>query len=75
MLFRRLADLRMDHDKTRQQIADLLQCNRQIYARYERGLREIPVSMLIPLAQYYGVSLDYLTGLTDSKQPYPRAKR
>lgn len=63
MYFPRLRDLREDRDKTQEQIAELLECNRQVYARYERGLREIPVSMLIALARYYGVSLDYLVGL------------
>jgi len=74
MFFRRIADLRMDRDKTQQQIADTLRCNRQVYARYERGIREIPVSMLMMLAEYYHVSMDYLTGLTDVKEPYPRKK-
>lgn len=44
----------------------MLVCNRQVYARYERGLREIPVSMLIKLAEYYSVSTDYILGLTDN---------
>lgn len=44
MFFKRLVDLRNDHDFTQQQVADYLLCNRQVYARYERGLREIPVS-------------------------------
>lgn len=75
MFFKRIADLRIDKDKTQQQIADMLKCNRQVYARYERGIREIPVSMLIQLAQYYEVSLDYLTGLTDEKKCYWRKRR
>jgi transcriptional regulator with XRE-family HTH domain len=62
VFFKRIADLRIDRDKTQQQIADMLGCNRQVYARYERGIREIPVSMLILLSEYYGVSMDYLTG-------------
>jgi len=66
MSFERIAELRVDHDKTQQEIADMLLCNRQVYARYERGLREIPVSMLIKLAQYYHVSVDYILGLTDA---------
>ena len=65
MFFRRIADLRTDRDKTQQEIADMLVCNRQVYARYERGIREIPVSMILKLAQYYGVSVDYLLGVTD----------
>lgn len=65
MFFKRIADLRIDRDKTQQEIADMLICNRQVYARYERGIREIPVSMLIKLSKYYDVSVDYILGLTD----------
>ena len=65
MIFKRIYELRIDHDLTQQDIADYLICNRQVYARYERGLREIPVSMLIKLAEYYKTSTDYILGLTD----------
>lgn len=63
MLFKRLYELRTDHDMTQKQVADYLVCNRQVYARYENGKREIPVSMLIQLAKLYGVSTDYILGL------------
>lgn len=69
MFFKRIGDLRIDMDKTQQNIADILKCNRQVYARYERGIREIPVSMLIVLAKYYNVSVDYMLGLTDNPKP------
>ena len=65
MFFKRLYDLRIDNDLSQQQVADYLVCNRQVYARYERGLREIPVSMLIKLAKFYNVSTDYILGLED----------
>lgn len=65
MFFKRIYDLRIDNDLTQQQIADYLMYNRQVYARYERGIREIPVSMLIKLAQFYDVSTDYILGLKD----------
>jgi len=65
MFFRRLYDLRTDNDLTQQQLADYLMCNRQVYARYERGLREIPVSMIIKLAKFYNVSTDYILELKD----------
>lgn len=65
MYFKRLYDLRNDNDLTQQQVADYLMCNRQVYARYERGLREIPVSMLIKLADFYKTSVDYILGRTD----------
>ncbi len=66
MFFKRLYDLRTDNDLTQQQVADYLMCNRQVYARYERGLREIPVSMLIKLADLYKTSVDYILGRTDN---------
>ena len=72
MTFKRLYDLRTDNDKTQQAIADYLMCNRQVYARYERGLREIPVSMVIRLAKYYNTSTDYILGLTDISNPYKK---
>ncbi|MEG2380821.1 MAG: helix-turn-helix transcriptional regulator [Oscillospiraceae bacterium] len=70
MKFRRFYDLRTDNDKTQQNIADYLICNRNVYARYESGIREIPVSMVIKLAKYYNVSTDYILGLSDVKNPY-----
>ena len=66
MFFQRLYDLRTDHDLTQQQVADYLVCNRQVYARYEQGKREIPVSMVIKLSKLYNTSTDYILGLTDN---------
>ena len=65
MHFQRIYDLRVDHDMTQQQVADYLLCNRIVYARYERGQREIPVSMVIKLAELYKTTTDYILGLTD----------
>ena len=70
MFFQRLADLRIDSDKTQQEIADLLECKREVYRRYEKGIHEIPVWALIKLAKYYGTSVDYILGLTDEMKPY-----
>lgn len=67
MYFQRLTDLRQDHDLTQQEVADILHCKREVYRRYEKGVREIPVSYAITLAQYYQVSLDYLLGLTNQR--------
>lgn len=72
MYLKRIGDLRIDNDKTQQEIADILLCNRQVYARYERGIREIPISMIIKIAKYYNVSIDYIVELTDIKAPYER---
>lgn len=67
MFFQRLEDLRIDHDLTQGDVARLLGCQREVYRRYEKGTRTIPVDFLIKLADYYGVSLDYLVGRTKSK--------
>lgn len=63
MFFQRLEDLRIDHDKTQQEIADVLQCRREVYRRYEKGTRELPVWALIKLANFYGTTTDYILGL------------
>ena len=70
MVFQRLEDLRVDADKTQIQIAKYLGCNREVYRRYEKGIREIPIWALIKLAQYYNTSTDYLLGLTNIRTPY-----
>ena len=66
MFFQRLEDLRIDHDLSQQDVADRLGCQREVYRRYEKGIRTIPVDFLIRLADLYGVSLDYLVGRTDN---------
>lgn len=63
---RRLRDLREDHDKTQQDIADILGISQTMYARYERGANELPLRHLLKLADYYGVSADYLLGRSDT---------
>lgn len=67
MFFQRLEDLRIDADKTQEEIAEVLNCQREVYRRYEKGIYEIPVWAVIKLAAYYQVSTDYILGLTDKK--------
>jgi len=62
---KRLRDLREDHDKTQQDIADVLGTSQTMVARYERGANELPVRHLIVLCRYYKVSADYILGLSD----------
>ena len=50
MYFKRIEDLRIDHDLTQQQVADYLGCQREVYRRYEKGTRTVPVDFLIRLA-------------------------
>ena len=63
---KRLRDLREDHDKTQQQIADVLGTSQTMYARYERGANELPIRHLLTLCSYYGVSADYILCRTDN---------
>ncbi len=61
-VYRRVRDLREDNDKTQSQIAQILNMQTTVYQRYERGERELPLWAAIKLADYYGVTLDYLVG-------------
>lgn len=63
---KRIRDLREDNDKTQQEIANVLNTSQTMYARYERGANELPIHHLIKLADYYGVSADYILGRTDN---------
>ena len=64
----RMKNLRQDHDKTQQQIADILGTSQTMYARYERGANELPIRHLLTLCEYYHVSSDYFLGLSQQKQ-------
>ena len=67
----RIRDLREDSDRKQSEIAQYLRCDQSLYSKYERGQRLLPLDLAVRLAQFYGVSLDYLVGLTDVKAPYP----
>lgn len=62
---KRIRDLREDHDKTQTEIAEVLGTSQTMYARYERGASELPIRHLVKLADYYGVSTDYILCRTD----------
>lgn len=70
MYFRRIEDLRVDHDMKIGQVAAYLNLHRNVYSRYEKGTREIPVWALMKLSALYGVSVDYILGLTDDPTPH-----
>ena len=70
----RIRDVREDQDLTQKQVAQHLMCDQSLYSKYEREEREIPLHLMVKLARYYQVSIDYLVGLTDEKSPYPPAK-
>lgn len=65
MVFQRIRDLREDRDWKQGYVAEKLGITQTNYSKYELGKVNIPVEMLIKLADLYDVSLDYLTGRTD----------
>lgn len=64
--YRRIKDLREDNDKTQTEVAMFLGMKQPQYYRYETGIRDIPSDILIKLADYYGVSTDYILGRTNN---------
>ena len=69
----RLRDLRDDADLTQKDIADYLHIKQNTYSQYENGQRQLPIAMLIALAEYYHTSTDYILRLTDEKKPYSKS--
>ncbi len=65
MYYRRLKDLREDHDLVQKEVASILGIDQRVYSNYELGKREIPVRYVIKLAKFYKVSTDYILGLSD----------
>lgn len=68
MKFQRIQDLRTDADMSQKQLSEILHISQRSYSHYETGSRNIPVEMLIRLANYYDISVDYLVGRTDRKE-------
>jgi len=72
--FERIRNLRIDNGYTQQQVADYLNVRQNTYSQYEIGVLRYPVDVIMKLADFYGVSVDYLLGRTDVKKPYPKKK-
>ena len=70
----RIRDLREDRDLKQRQMAEYLMCDQSLYSKYERGERPLPLDLAEKLADFYGVSVDYLLGRTDVKNPFPKKK-
>lgn len=61
----KLKEIRRDNGKTQKEVADYLNIKQNTYSQYENEKRQIPIEILIRLADYYDVSVDYLLGRTD----------
>ena len=68
MKFQRIQDLRTDANMSQKQLSEILHISQRSYSHHETGSRNIPVEMLIRLANYYDISVDYLVGRTDKKE-------
>lgn len=69
MKFQRIQDLRIDSDLSQKKIGEILHISQRSYSHYETGSRNIPIEMLIRLADYYDTTIDYLVGRTENKEP------
>lgn len=72
MKFENIRNLRIDNGYTQKQIAQQLGISQNTYSQYEIGVLNYPVDALMILADFYGVSVDYLLGRTNRKEPYPK---
>lgn len=68
MLYRRIRDLREDRDLTQREMGEILLCSQRVYSNYERGELDIPTEILIKLADFHGVSVDYILNRTDKRE-------
>ena len=67
--YRRVRELREDHDLTQREVAAQLGMSQPQYFRYEQGYRDLPTDVLVALAKLYDTSADYILGLTDDARP------
>lgn len=68
MHYRRIRDLREDKDLTQREMGEILSCSQRVYSNYERGELDIPTEILIKLADFHKVSVDYILNRTDKKE-------
>ena len=74
-MYVRIRALREDADLKQKELAKLLNLHQTTYSDYELGHLNIPAPVLVKLAVFYHTSVDYLLGLTDQREPYPRAAK
>lgn len=73
--YERIRNLRIDQGLTQKDIADIVNVKQNTYCQYETGVLNYPLDVVVKLAEYYNVSMDYLVGLTDQPEPYPRKRK
>lgn len=70
-----IRSMREDNDLTQKEVALYLMCDQSLYSKYERGVRDVPLYVVVKLAKLYNTSVDYLVGLTNVREPYPPADK
>lgn len=71
MKYENIRNLRIDRGLTQSKVAEYLNVKQNTYSQYEIGVLNYPVDVVVKLADYYGVSVDYLLGRTSVREPYP----
>ena len=71
----RLKEIREDNDIKQKEVAEYLNIRQNTYSQYENGQRQIPIEVLIKLAKFYNISIDYLLGQTNIRERYPTDKK
>lgn len=69
-MYKRIKELRKKNNLKMSEIANLLEISLELYSLYEKGKREISVSILSKLAKFYNTSIDYIVGDTDEISPH-----
>lgn len=72
MKYENIRSLRIDNGYTQKAVAEYLNVKQNTYSQYEIGVLNYPIEVLIQLADFYNVSVDYLLGRTSVKEPYPK---
>ena len=75
MPYNRIRGLREDSDMSQTEFAKIIGMSQTGYSKYETGENDIPSAILIEMSDYYNTSVDYILGLTNIKDPYPRGDR
>jgi len=68
----RIKDLREDSDLNQTQVAKVINVAQTTYSDYEKGKIRIPVDIVIKLAEFYDVDMNYITGVSNVKQKFPK---
>lgn len=67
----RINALRVDNDLNQTEVANAIYVAQTTYSDYEKGKVRMPIECLIQLAKFYDVDMNYITGVSDTRNPFP----